>query len=420
MPGILLAQPQESRRDRLASLVLLRRLTTYARRIGAEKLVMVGIAVSVTLASDHRVLASLALVPALVGSVLNLLAGYVTQGIPHGRLLRRYETRLNTVEGNPQLNLPAFVECLGAVGLLLAAAWAVTDLPDLWRLVYVAAGTAYACLVSCSIFDDSAWYNPEVRSPTWQEADRVLCGVQVCVLVLAVTWWAPWQPSERIGLIVIAAVGFIVPLRAGATQLLVTDLAPLVEAERQRGTRLAIEETSRELLPILTEIRQLSTVLGPDAAAVQHLAESALSGVVDIPNQVAHAASQGDGQPLRVVADRLISLAGAAGRELSVTLPSELSLAEEDRQLASQTMRDLAGNAISAGASRIYVELRPIGPRLRIIVADDGSPIRDGVWKSPGTSSAVLQARLAARDGSLSVENGALNKVVMATWVAAG
>jgi hypothetical protein len=286
--------------------------------------------------------------------------------------------------------------------------------------VYVAAGTAYACLVSCSIFDDNAWYNPKVRSPTWQEVDRVLCGIQVCVLVLGVSWWAPWQPGERIGLVVVAAIGFTVPLRAGATQLLVADLEPLVEAERQRGTRLVIEETSRELLPILTELRQLAAELGPDAAAVQRLADSALSGIADIPNQVAHSATQGDGQPLQVVAERLSSLARAAGRDLTVTLPPNLSLVDDDRRLASQAMRDLAGNSISASATRIYVELRQIGPRLVVIVADDGHPIPDGVWKSPGSSSAALEAKLAARGGSLSVENSTLNKLVMATWVSAG
>ena len=55
-----------------------------------------------------------------------------------------------------------------------------------------------------------------------------------------------------------------------------------------------------------------------------------------------------------------------------------------------------------------------------VIVADDGRPIPDGVWKSPGSSSAALEAKLAAREGSLTVENSALNKLVMATWVSAG
>jgi signal transduction histidine kinase len=420
MSGIILAEPQEQRRNRLASLVLLRRLATYNVRIGLEKVAMVAIAIAITLASEQRIVGWLALLPALVGTALNLLALHVTQGAPRGRLLRRYEAHLSTIEGHPQLNLPAFVECLGAVGLIVAGAWAVTDLPDVWRLVYVAVGTAYACLVSCSIFDDNAWYNPDVRSPTWQEIDRVLCGVQICALVLAVSWWAPWQPSERIGLVVVAAIGFIVPLRAGATQLLVADLEPLVEAERQRGTRLVIEETARELLPILTELRQLAAELGPDGASVQRLAESALSGVADIPNQVAHSVTQGEGQPLQVVAERLISLAGAAGRDLTVTLPPNLNLVDADRRLASQAMRDLAGNAISASATRIYIELRQIGPRLVVLVADDGRPIPDGAWKSAGSSSAELESKLAARGGTLSVEMSNLNKVVMATWVLAG
>jgi glucose-6-phosphate-specific signal transduction histidine kinase len=120
------------------------------------------------------------------------------------------------------------------------------------------------------------------------------------------------------------------------------------------------------------------------------------------------------------VAERRISLALAAGRELTVTLPPTLTLVDEDRRLASQAIRDLAGNAISASATRIYIELRRIGPRLVVIVADDGRPIPDGVWKSAGSSSAALETRLAARGGSLTVENGALNKVVVATWGSAG
>lgn len=419
MSGIILARPQEQRRDRLASIALLRRMASYSRRLSAEKLGGVIAAIGITLASEHRLVAWLVLVPALTGTVLNLLALQVTHGTPKGRLLRRYEAHLATVEGHPQLNLPALVECIGAVVMLAGAAWAVQDLPSLARLAYVAIAAGYMSAVSCTIFDDSAWYNPEVRSPQWQEVDRILCGIQICALVLTVTWWAPWTPDERIGLVAIAACGFLVPLRAGGTQLLVAGLGPLVEVERQRGTRLVIEETSRELLPIITEIRQLSADLGPGAAKVRQLAESALVGIADIPNQVAHSASQGDGQPLQVVADRLVTLGRSAGRELSVVLPPDLVLGWDDRLIASQAMRDLAGNAISASANRIYVELRRIGPRLVVIVADDGRPFPPGAWKAVGSSSAALDAKLTGRGGSLSVESGALNKVVMATWVSA-
>jgi glucose-6-phosphate-specific signal transduction histidine kinase len=191
----------------------------------------------------------------------------------------------------------------------------------------------------------------------------------------------------------------------------------LVEAERQRGTRLVIEEASRELLPVLTELRQLCAELGAEAANVARLADSALEGIGDIPNQVAHSARQLDGQPLQVVADRLISLGESAGRDLTVAIPAALDLGDDDRALASQTMRDLAGNAISAQASRIHVEVRRAGPRLMIIVADDGRPIPAAAWRAPGSSTAALAARLDQREGSLTFEHGSLNKVVMATWV---
>ena len=291
MSGIILAQPQDRRRDRLASLVLLRRLAAYSRWSAVSKVAVIAVAVAVTLCSEHQVTAWLLLLPALAGTALDLLAMQVTQGNPRGRLLRGYEAHLARAEGNPWLNLPAWVECVGSLSMVTAAAWAVIDLPDGVRLVYVAVATAYLGAVSCSIFDDSAWYNADVRAPQWQEIDRILCGVQACVVVLAITWSAPWAAFERIGLVAIAVSGLLVPLRAGQTQLLVADLGLVVEAERQRGTRLVIEEASRELLPVLTELRQLCADLGPAAAKVALLTESALAGIGDIPNQVAHSAS---------------------------------------------------------------------------------------------------------------------------------
>jgi hypothetical protein len=50
-------------------------------------------------------------------------------------------------------------------------------------------------------------------------------------------------------------------------------------------------------------------------------------------------------------------------------------------------------------------------------VTDDAPPMADGVWKTPGTSSARLEARLGDLSGSLtSTQNGA-NKTVTARWV---
>src|SRR6478735_5673260 len=184
MSGIILAQPQERRRARLANLVLLRRLVDYTNRVSIEKAGAVVVALGINLASDHRLLASITLLPALVGTVLNLLALQVTHGRPRGRLLHRYETHLSTSQGNPRPNLPAVVECIGGVCMVAGAAWAVTDLPDVVRMVYVAVATGYLVAVCSSIFDDNAWYNPAVRSPHWQEIDRILSGVQVCAVML--------------------------------------------------------------------------------------------------------------------------------------------------------------------------------------------------------------------------------------------
>ena len=52
-----------------------------------------------------------------------------------------------------------------------------------------------------------------------------------------------------------------------------------------------------------------------------------------------------------------------------------------------------------------------------ISVTDDAPPMALGVWKTPGTSSARLEARLGDLAGSLtSVQNGD-NKTVTARWV---
>ena len=79
-----------------------------------------------------------------------------------------------------------------------------------------------------------------------------------------------------------------------------------------------------------------------------------------------------------------------------------------DRDLARLVLNDLVGNALNAGAGAIHVTLAPVGAQVAISVTDDAPPMADGVWKTPGTSSAWLEARLGDVSGSLtSVQNGA-------------
>jgi signal transduction histidine kinase len=414
---MILAQPQELRRDRLADLALLRRLSAYTTRTTLAKLVSVAVALGVAAASDRAWLPWLALVPVLIGITLHLLAVLVTRRGTGTVGLRQYEAHLTGLEGQPALNLPAVAECCGGIFLVVGAAWTVGDLSGVSRLSYLAAAASYLCLVSSSIFDESSWYNPAVRSPSWQEINRYLCGLQMAAVLLLIAWWAPWTPTEKAGVAVVASWSIVVWLRVGATQYLLQDLEQLVEQERQVGTRFVIEETRRSLLPPLVEIRQLAAGLGDVARPVLEHAQRAIDGIQDIPNQVAHSVRHGQGETLETVAERLVTLSDAAAAELTVQLPSAVDLREADRATASLAMRDLVGNAVSAGAARVTLTVRKLGPRMLVAVTDDAPPMPTGAWKSPGTSSAALEARLAALSGSLSVDSAATSKTVTATWM---
>src|SRR3954449_7932090 len=107
---MILAQSQELRRDRLAGLALLRRLAEYTTRTTVAKLVAVAVAVAIVSASHRPLLPWLALVPAVAGLGLNVLALAVTTSEPKSALLRRYEAHLTRVQGRQQMNLPAIAE----------------------------------------------------------------------------------------------------------------------------------------------------------------------------------------------------------------------------------------------------------------------------------------------------------------------
>ena len=72
-------------------------------------------------------------------------------------------------------------------------------------------------------------------------------------------------------------------------------------------------------------------------------------------------------------------------------------------------LNDLVGNALNAGAGDVHVTIAADGPRVAISVRDDAPPMAPGVWKTPGTSSARLEAKLGELSGTLSAaqSNGA-------------
>jgi hypothetical protein len=72
---------------------------------------------------------------------------------------------------------------------------------------------------------------------------------------------------------------------------------------------------------------------------------------------------------------------------------------------------------LNAGAGAIDVAIAPDEGRVAISVTDDAPPMADGVWKTPGTSSARLEARLGDLSGSLTSVQDSANKTVTARWV---
>jgi hypothetical protein len=112
----------------------------------------------------------------------------------------------------------------------------------------------------------------------------------------------------------------------------------------------------------------------------------------------------------------VFTLARATGARAEVDVSIE-SLEGADRDLARLVLNDLVGNALNAGATTVGVRIEGgTNGSVTISVTDDARPMAAGVWKTPGTSSARLEARLQDRSGSLRVSSAGEGKTVVARW----
>ena len=112
----------------------------------------------------------------------------------------------------------------------------------------------------------------------------------------------------------------------------------------------------------------------------------------------------------------MLTLARAVGAKAAVYVNVD-TLSADDRDLARLVLNDLVGNALNAGAGAIRVVVTPDDGHVAISVTDDAPPMADGVWKTPGTSSARLEARLCDLSGSLISKQNGTTKTVTASWV---
>jgi signal transduction histidine kinase len=193
-------------------------------------------------------------------------------------------------------------------------------------------------------------------------------------------------------------------------------LPRLVAEESHAGRELVISETHGALSTNLRLIEQQAREIRTIAPSLYELAVSANSRLRETLT-LSHVGSDSS-TGMDTLAAPVFTLARAVGAkaDVEVTIPA---LSATDRDLARLILSDLVGNALNAGAGVIAVRIAEVDGLATISVTDDAPPMAAGVWKTPDTSSARLEARLTGLSGSLTEVQHASSKTVTARWMAA-
>ena len=406
------------RRNRISYLALVRRSKNYTMHAWYVRVVALVIIASLSIESRSNVLAIGLCLVASVGSFL-LWANerHLRRGtMPRFWLSQVYRRNLIKTDGKHRLSIGSYFEIPEAFLLIAIPSWIATDDPLWARLVMLAAATVFLITTSLLIFNDHTWFNPaEMDPPAWHEIFRILAGpitaLPVCLIALPADWGPTgWLAALAISLMPLAVVGS----RITDTDLILKTLPELVQQESHAGRELVLSETHGALSTNLRLMEQQARQVRDLAPGLYELAVSANSRLRETLTlaQVGRDSSRS----VQNLEAPVLTLARAVGAKAEVEITVE-TLSSGDRDLARLVLNDLVGNALNAGAGAIKVALAPDAGRVAISVTDDAPPMAHGVWKTPGTSSARLEARLEDLSGSLtSVENGA-TKTVTASWV---
>jgi signal transduction histidine kinase len=406
------------RRNRIAYLALARRSTDYTMHAWYVRVIALVTIAGLSIGSRESVLAIALCLAASLGSFLLWInERHLRRGTqPRFWLSQAYLRNVIKTDGRHRLSLGSYLEIPEAFVLIAVPSWIATDDPLWARLIMLAAGTVFLITTSLLIFNDHTWFNPdEMDPPAWHEIFRRLAGpitaLPVCLIALPADW-SPngWLAALAISLMPLAVVGS----RISDTDLIMKALPDLVQAESHTGRELVISETHGALSTHLRLIEQRAREVREVAPSLYELAVSAHSRL----RETLTLAQLGRDSSTSVqnLEAPVLTLARAVGAKAEVEISVD-TLSGGDRDLARLLLNDLVGNALNAGASAIHVTLAPVGAQVAISVTDDAPPMADGVWKTPGTSSAWLEARLGDVSGSLtSVQNGA-TKTVTARWL---
>ena len=192
------------------------------------------------------------------------------------------------------------------------------------------------------------------------------------------------------------AAPLTINLRISDTDLIMRVLPRLVQEESHAGRELVISETHGALSTNLRLLEQQAREIRRESPALYDLAVSANSRLRETLT-LARLGPESSTSVQNLEAP-VMTLARAVGARAEVVVTVD-RLEPADRDLARLVLNDLVGNALNAGAGDVRVTIAPDGPRVAISVTDDAPPMAPGVWKTPGTSSARLEARLGELSG---------------------
>jgi hypothetical protein len=335
---------------------------------------------------------------------------------PRFWLSRAYLRNVIKTDGRHHLSLGSYFEIPEAFVLIAIPSWIATDDPLWARLIMLAAGTVFLITTSLLIFNDHTWFNPEESDPpAWHEIFRRFAGpitaLPICVIALPADWGPDgWLAALAICLMPLGVVGS----RISDTDLIMQTLPGLVQEESHAGRELVISETHGALSTNLRLIEQQAREIRDLAPSLYELAVSANSRLRETLTLAQ--LGRDSSTSLQNLEAPVLTLARAVGAKAAVRISVD-TLSNGDRDLARLVLNDLVGNALNAGAGAIDVAVTPDDGRLAISVTDDAPPMADGVWKTPGTSSARLESRLGGLSGSLTSKQNGTTKTVIARWV---
>ena len=406
------------RRNRIPYLALARRSSNYTMHAWYIRVVALVIIAGLSIGSRSSLLALALCLAASLGSFLLWInERHLRRGTqPRFWLSQAYLRNVIKTDGRHHLSLGSYFEIPEAFVLIAIPSWIATDDPLWARLIMLAAATIFLITTSLLIFNDHTWFNPdELDPPAWHEIFRRLAGpvtaLPVCLIALPADWGPNgWLAALAISLMPLAVVGS----RISDTDLILKTLPDLVQAESHAGRELVISETHGALSTNLRLIEQQAREIRDVSPCLYELAVSANSRLRETLTlaQLGHDSSTS----VQNLEAPILTLARAVGAKAHIDISVD-TLSAGDRDLARLVLNDLVGNALNAGAGAIQVAVAPAGAQVAISVTDDAPPMASGVWKTPGTSSARLEARLSGLSGSLtSTQNGA-GKTVTARWL---